>query len=857
MKHQKYFLIGLILMSFFSCQNETKIELWKFRESGTNEWMSGTVPGVVHTDLMKHGLMPDPFLGTNELKVKSFETKDWEYKTTFTLSSDLMSNDHIDLIFEGLDTYADVFLNDSLIISADNMHRPWSAAIKHLLKRKDNELSVRFYSPVRKGQEKLEALSYLIPNGNESEPIGKQNSVFSRKAQYHFGWDWGPRLVSSGIWRPMKFKAWNEAKIEHVKIDVKDLTEEEAECVVVINAENLTNENLSAVVSFGDAQMNANLILEGKNKIAYRVKIDNPRIWWPNGMGQQPLYDVKIELMLDGKRVDSYSTKFGLRTVKLIQKLDTLAVAEIPEDVTPASFYLEINGNPLFMKGANYIPADFFNNRAREKYDRVIQNALDANMNMLRVWGGAIYEDDAFYALCDEKGILIWQDFMFACAMVPTQKEHLENIALEAKANVQRLHNHPSVVMWCGNNENLTGWQAWGWQDTYNLHGADSLAVWNTYDTLFNHTLKDVVSEYGNSIYWGSSPTSGVNLRENKWSGDQHEWGIWFGQKYFDHFEENAGRFISEFGLQSFPNMRTIQKMDTTISNWELETIALNFRQRSKMNWIKEGFDGFDMMRYYLDYYYPKPKDLEGFVYLSQLTQADGLQTAIEAHRQNKPYTMGSLYWQIDDVWPTISWSTVDYYGNWKAAHYAVREANKEMIVSANVDGNRLDIHLISDRIAEFNGQLKLELKTLSGAFIQDIDPVDCWVGKLGNKIVYSTEISTLLKGEKASNVYLSMSLMDGTKVIDTGLYYFAKPKELQLEDPLIHTEFVGNRVKLSCNYLAKSVYLSVLDSDSHFSDNYFDLMPGETKEVVLERTSEEVDLGTSLRVESLWDFVK
>jgi len=854
-----FIVIFIVSFCFSSCQTETKVAPWEFRESGTENWLSATVPGTVHLDLMDHDLMPDPFIGTNEVNIKSFENKDWEYQTTFSLASDLMKKEQVELIFEGLDTYADVFLNDSLIIEADNMHRPWSAEVKRLLKRKDNKLRVQFYSPVRKGQEKLEELSYLIPNGNESVPLGKQNSVFSRKAQYHFGWDWGPRLVTCGIWREIKFKAWNRAKIENVKIDVKGLDLKEAECVVVIEALNLDNKNLEAVVSFGDSQMDAKQILEGKNKIAYRVKMANPRIWWPNGMGEQPMYDVKVDLLLEGKPVDSYVTKIGLRTVKLIQKPDSMAVAKMPDGATPASFYLEVNGLPTFMKGANYIPADFFNNRANKKYERVIQNALDANMNMLRVWGGAIYEDDAFYRLCDEKGILIWQDFMFACAMVPTQKAHLENIALEAKANVQRLHHHPSVALWCGNNESLTGWQAWDWQDLYDLHGADSIAVWETYDTLFNHTLKNVVAEYGNDNYWPSSPTSGTNLRENKFSGDQHEWGVWFGQKYFDYFEENAGRFISEYGLQSFPNMGTIQKMDPSIKNWELETKALNYRQRSKMNWIKEGFDGFDMMRHYIDYYYPEPKNLESFVYLSQLTQADGLQTAIEAHRRNKPYTMGSLYWQIDDVWPTISWSTVDYYGNWKAAHYAVREANKDLMLSVNIDDNRMDIHAISDRLKAFDGQLKLELKTLSGELIQDVDLLDCWVGKLGNKIVYSADVSTFLKGEKSSNVFLTMSLSEGKEVVDRGVFYFAKPKDLELQEPAIHIEVLGNeRVKLNCSHLAKGVHLTLLDATGHFSDNYFDLLPGEEKEVVLQRieTSLSVfDLGTSLKVESLFDF--
>lgn len=840
----KYTFALLVFTSFFSCGQETEIHEWTFSEAGADEWHPAKVPGVVHLDLMANGLIPDPMVATNEDSVQWVETKDWEYKTTFLLSSKLLKKDHVEINFEGLDTYADVYLNDSLIITANNMHIPWSAEIKPFLKPDTNELRVLFHSAVRIGQQKLEELPYFIPASNENKPVGQQTSIFSRKAPYHYGWDWGPRLVSCGIWRDFSFSGWDDSKIKNVKIDVEKALGDTAICLVTIDAISPEGTETAAAIQFDGADVISKQISGTKNQLTYRVKIPNPKVWWPTGMGEQYLYDVNIDLLIDGKKRDKVSERIGLRTVELVREMD--------EDSLGKSFYLTINGHPTFMKGANYIPADFFNTRAANKYERVIQDALDANMNMLRIWGGAVYENDAFYDLCDEKGILIWQDFMFACAMVPTQDYHLKDIEIEAEAAVKRLHNHASIVLWCGNNENLSGWHGWNWQATYNLHDADSLAVWQTYDTLFNHILPVYVEEFGNGIYWPTSPSSDENELENKFSGDQHEWKVWFGQKPFSHFEENAGRFISEYGLQAFPDMSTIERFDPSVKEWELETGALNYRQRSKMPWIAEGFDGFDMMRYYVDLYYPAPDSLDEFVYLSQISQALSLEVATEAHRRNKPYTMGTLYWQLDDVWPTTSWATVDYFGTWKAGHYSVREANKPVIISANIEKDSVHFHIISDQLTPLKGNLNIQLKNMQG------DTLKAWETAynfdiLENKIVLKSAIADLTDNQDQKEVFLDMTLTADENIIDKGILYFVTPKDLKLQDPEIEFSISGSEISLTAKSLAKNVQLRTKTMDGHFSDNYFDLIPGTVKKVTYSGTLTEA---SPLFIRSLFELM-
>jgi beta-mannosidase len=486
---------------------------------------------------------------------------------------------------------------------------------------------------------------------------------------------------------------------------------------------------------------------------------------------------------------------------------------------------------------------------------------VEANMNMLRVWGGAIYENDEFYNLCDKNGILIWQDFMFACCMVPGGKKHIHNIKQEAESNVKRLRNHPSLALWCGNNESLTGWREWNWQDTYSLHGKDSTAVWETYDHVFHRMLPHVVDSLDpGRFYWSSSPSSGNGILQNTITGDQHEWGVWFGQMPFKRYKENAGRFISEYGLQSLPEINTVKKFDSTITKWTLETKALNFRQRSKMPWISKNFTGFDMMEYYINKYFHSPGNLEEFIYLSQLTQALGLTNAIHAHRRNKPYTMGSLYWQIDDVWPTVSWSSVDYFGNWKAAHYGVKKAFGPVLISPDVKDSTLIITVVNDKLKELSGTLFLDVFTLDGLRVFSTDNS---VSIQANSAisVYTESTGELLCGQNENNVYLSTYLVTGDSTITENIFYFVDPKYLKLKTPKFSTSIKKYQnewiVSLTASTLAKDVYLSFDTLIGKWTDNYFDLRSGVEKTVIF---TPEIKIETpkpKLNIISLADIIE
>ncbi|HJM46375.1 MAG TPA: glycoside hydrolase family 2 protein [Candidatus Marinimicrobia bacterium] len=857
----KLFLIQIILLGilpFFSCVNiESRAPLisfenWEFRQAGTKTWYPAEVPGHVHTDLMKNGLIPDPFIGTNELEVQWVENEDWEYLSHFQINQSQLHHDRIDLTFEGLDTYADIVLNDSLILKTDNMYIPWSVDVKKYLRMGENVLQVYFHSPVLWGQKKLNIHPHLIPASNEAKPVGQQTSVFTRKAQYHYGWDWGPRLVTSGIWRPVTLEVWNGAKINDIYYHLDSLSKYSADYSIELYLKSVNEIDAELTIRIADKiSSHRTYLKQGENKLIIPQSIKNPILWWPNGYGEQMMYDIEIIITQSNQILDRKNEKIGVRKVEVIQNPDS----------PMSSFYIQINNTPIFMKGANYIPGDFFNTRASNRYQEVIQNAREANMNMLRIWGGAIYENDEFYNLCDKNGILIWQDFMFACCMVPSGKNYIHNIKQEAESNVKRLRNHPSLALWCGNNESLTGWREWNWQDTYSLHGQDSAAVWETYDHIFHTLLPHVVDSLDpGKFYWSSSPSSGSGILQNSTSGDQHEWGVWFGQMAFKRYKENAGRFISEYGLQSIPEMNTIQKFDSTITKWTLETKALNFRQRSKMPWISKNYTGFDMMEYYISKYFSSPENLEEFIYLSQLTQALGLTNAIHAHRRNRPYTMGSLYWQIDDVWPTVSWSSVDYFGNWKAAHYGVKKAFAPVLISPDVKDSILTITVVNDKLKGISGTLFLNLFTLDGLRVFSIDSL---VNIKANSAlsVYTESTGELLCGQNKNNVYLSTYLETGDSTLTENIFYFSDPKYLRLKPPKFSTSIKQNQnnwiVSLTASALAKDVYLSFDTVMGKWSDNYFDLQPGAEKTVIF---TPEIDLKTlnpKLNIVSLADIIE
>lgn len=442
-------------------------EGWQFKQARLSNWYPATVPGVVHTDLINNKIIEDPFFRLNERGMQWIDKEDWIYQTSFQLTPEIMERQNIDLVFKGLDTYADVYLNEKKILETNNMFREWKTDIKAELKPGENILKIYFHSPIKVDIPKWDALPYHYEASNDQSENGgifdKKVSVFARKAGYHYGWDWGPRLVTSGIWRPVYIEAWNDARLSDVFIRQQEVSKSRASIVgeIEVQSDKEIDEATLTVTDAASGRVMAGKTVslhKGNNKISLPFIIRNPRLWWSNGLGEQHLYDFRTALTINNETSDIQSTKVGIRSLKIINR----------PDKDGKTFYVELNGVPVFAKGANYIPQDNFLPRVTpELYEKTILDAANVNMNMLRIWGGGIYENDLFYELCDRYGILVWQDFMFACSLYPAEGELLENIRQEAIDNVKRLRNHACIALWCGNNECNDAWFNWvGRNDT-------------------------------------------------------------------------------------------------------------------------------------------------------------------------------------------------------------------------------------------------------------------------------------------------------------------------------------------------------------------------------------------------------
>ncbi|MBN2773349.1 MAG: glycoside hydrolase family 2 protein, partial [Prolixibacteraceae bacterium] len=648
------FLLSLILI-FTGCKDQNEMEQslissnWQFRQVGTNEWMPATVPGTVHTDLLANKKIEDPYYRLNELDMQWIDKVDWEYKTTFNVDKETLGAGRIALDFKGLDTYADVFVNGNKVESTDNMFREYLLDVKDFVKEGENELHIVFRSPVIEGLKKYDAQGYVIPVSDNDQAVrgqvegGKMVSIYTRKAGYHFGWDWGPRLVTSGIWRPVYLKAWDEARIENIQIVQNSVTEEKATMSAVFEVDAINGGSGKLSISNGGVILAKKQIDFKPGIQTYHVdfEIKNPELWWTNGLGEPHLYTLTGEVNLNGYKTTA-NERIGIRTLELVRDKDDQGT----------SFYFKLNGVPVFMKGANYIPNDVFLPRVTEEnYKRVINTSKESNFNMIRVWGGGIYENDIFYDLCDEAGILIWQDFMFACAMFPGDEAFLENVKQEAIDNVKRLRNHPSIGLWCGNNEILGAWFGWGWKQAAERESKENAdKIWKAYTDIFHKILPEAVGEYDQQrSYWGSSPSSGLGIPADLKNGDEHYWGVWWGKEPFKNYATHIARFMSEYGFQSFPEIATVRKYAEP-EDYNILSEVMNSHQRSSI--------GNETIEYYMLQEYNQPKDFESFLYVNHVLQAEGIKFALEGHRRAMPYCMGSLYWQINDCWPVASWSS-------------------------------------------------------------------------------------------------------------------------------------------------------------------------------------------------------
>ena len=827
----------LLIMTVFainiSCKRnlENKFQImnldngWEFRKLGDSNWYPAQVPGTVHTDLLTNGLIEDPYYRDNENKMQWISHETWQYRLNFDLSEDFLNKYHHLIKFEGLDTYSEVQLNGSTLAKTDNMFRTWILSTGKLLKKKNNVLEITFFPSIKQDSIKASKVGYLLPDIR----------AYSRKAPYQYGWDWGPRLVTCGIWRPVTLECWDGTQLENWQLVQKSVSQEKAELEFIFNIYssgtdenfvypfdlelNLTHDNFSKTIDKSISLQN-----QQENQIKIPVTIDKPALWWCNGMGKPNLYGLEIKITQKNNIYVQQKGHFGIRTIELVRDDDSIG----------QSFYFKINGIPVFTKGANYIPQDNFIPRLTpEKQERLIKTAADANMNMLRIWGGGTYESNEFYDLCDKYGIMVWQDFMFACNMYPGDEAFLKNVNHEAEDNIIRLRNHPSLALWCGNNEIDEGWHNWGWQKSLGYSKEDSIEIWQSYQNIFHKILPETISRLdADRPYHPSSPTIGWGHEESRLIGDSHYWGVWWGEEPFEIYRERVGRFMSEYGFQGMPPMQTIEKF-TLPEDRKIGSPVMEVHQKHPR--------GTFLINTYMERDFPVPPNFEDYIYVSQLVQAEGINTALEAHRRGMPHCMGTLYWQLNDCWPVTSWSSVDYYGNWKALHYFAKRAFEKTILSTVIEKDTVLVYLISDEWKDFDAKLTMKLIDFEGIKLWDKQIVV--KNKPGfSQVIFKITVKELLKKADARKVVFVTELSDNEGIITRNQLYFDKPKNLDLPvvEPEIAIEKVdtGYELTLSSSKLIKNLYLEYPGIEGHFSDNFFDLLPGEKKAVFFETSA-------------------
>jgi beta-mannosidase len=843
MNKKLIFLFFMMLENILTAQNTISLNNdWRFKMSNfkpnlglNDEWLPVNAPVSIHTALMEKGLIPDLFYRDNESKFQWIEKEDWVFDKNFDLPADVLKNEHIELNFKGLDTHADVFLNGKLILKANNAFRSWKVDVKDILQEKNNFIRIYFYSAV-KHDEYLKDAGGIFPLPG----IPTNERVYSRKPQFHYGWDWGPRFVNCGISKAIELTVWNEVVLREVNIKQVFLSNEEAvlQADMEIESSQLGEQEISFEIDNQVFTKKINIVQQGLNVFTIEnIRVKNPRRWWSNGLGEAYLYSTKT-ILNNGEKNQTISKKIGLRTLKLVREKDKIG----------ESFYFELNGVPVFAKGANYIPISVFSDKAKHSdYESLIEDATAANMNMLRVWGGGIYENDEFYDLCDEKGIMVWQDFMYACAMYPGDAAFFENAEKEAIENVRRLRNHACIAVWCGNNEINEAWHNWGWQIQFTLVPKRKEAIWKDYKTLFMSILPKVVQENGNgTAYWESSPSySRFNPKADS-EGDSHYWGIWHDEEPFEQFRQRVPRFMSEYGFQSFPEWKTILTF-TEEQDRGLETPVMTVHQKHPR--------GNTLIRKYMDREYHVPKKFEDFVYVSQILQADGMRRGIEAHRSAMPYCMGTLYWQLNDVWQVASWSGIDGLGRWKALHYAVKNAFAPILISSEKKGKNLDISIVSDLLEDVQGDIQIQVFDFQGHLISSHDEKHKTIKANSSKEYAHFAIANLLNGHSSREVFALIRLKNNEKTSASSIYYFEYPKNLKLPTPQITHQIEatpnGYKVILHSKTLVKNVFIQT-EALGKWSDNYFDLLPNETK--TIEFTLKSGDFYKDFLIKSLTD---
>jgi beta-mannosidase len=814
---------------------------WTLRQSGRRESIPATVPGTVHTDLLAAGKIPDPYYRDNESSLQWVGETDWVYARSFNVPEDFLKDDRVILRCEGLDTLATIKINSREIARTDNMFRTYEFDVKPVLKRGNNTIKIKFDSTIPYIKKRESERHLPVRKG----PHDVQGGNWVRKEQCNFGWDWGPCLVTGGIWRPIRLIAYDAARITDIFIRQKHAGNGSVVLDITATADIISGSFASAIVTIskeGKKEAEGKAIFKA-NKAHVSLIVKKPCLWWPNGMGAQPLYDVTVNLLSkDGRVFDTASKRIGLRTLRLKRKKDKWG----------ESFWFAVNGVAFFAKGANWIPADTFAPRVtRHDYAGLLASAADAHMNMLRVWGGGIYEDDAFYDLCDERGICIWQDFMFACAAYPSfDKAFLENVRNEAEDNIRRLRHHPCLALWCGNNEIEQGLVGDAWNERQ--------MSWSDYSKLFDELLPGIVKKLDpERDYWPSSPHTPRGDRKNfndDRSGDAHLWQVWHGKQPFEWYRTSRHRFASEFGFQSFPHPSTVNSF-TDPGDRNIASFVMEHRQRSPIG-------NTTIMTYLLDWF-RLPKSFEMTLWLSQILQGMAMKYAVEHWRRNMPRTMGALYWQLNDCWPAVSWSSIDYHHRRKALHYMAKRFFAPLMVSAveDISASSVALYVTSDLRETYAGTLVWKVTDVKGKILGEGEKqLKIWPRR--SQRVQVLNVKKYLQEKGNRDLMFWFDLMVDGRVVSTDFVSLARPKHLELVKPEISFKVsAGKRGGATVTLTAKAPALWAWlelegDTDAGFSDNFFHIPPEKPVEVQLS-TKEPLPLKSirqRLRVRSLID---
>ncbi len=815
---------------------------WTLKQAGKSEYFKATVPGCVHNDLQAAGKIPDAYYRDNEDSLQWIGKVDWIYRRTFDIQEDFLQHEQIVLRCEGLDTLATIKINSREIIRTDNMFRTYEPGVKHTLRKGSNTIEIRFRSTFPYIKERQ--TEHPIPLRNLAGRVSGCNWV--RKEQCNFGWDWGPCLLTCGIWRPIQLVAFNTARLSDVHIRQKHLKNGSVTLDITAGITKTKRSAAfltSATVSHGKQAVASARATFRNDRSHLVLTVKNPRLWWPNGMGDQPLYTVTVSLLdKDGSLLDTTEKRIGLRTLRLQRKKDRWG----------ETFQFAVNGVPFFAKGANWIPADTFAPRLKDDdYADLLESAAAVQMNMLRVWGGGIYEPDKFYDLCDELGLCVWQDFMFASATYPAfDLSFMDNVRIEAEENVRRLRHHPCIVLWCGNNELEMGW--WAGDEWNDLQMSRS-----DYLKLFDNLLPDIVNRLDpERSYWPCSPHSPHGDRKDfnndRW-GDAHLWQVWHGKQPFEWYRTSTHRFVSEFGFQSFPEPKTVygytEPQDRNITSYVME-----HHQRS-------GIGNTTIITYLLDWF-RLPKDFEMVLWTSQILQGIAMKYATEHWRRNMPRTMGALYWQLNDCWPVASWSSIDYHHRWKALHYMAKHFYSPLLASGveNIEKGNVELYITSDLLKPCTGELSWTLTSVKGEILlQDLLQVD--IPSRRSRHVHTLRLKKYLKEYGVRNLMLWLDLSVEGRHNTTNFVSFARPKHLELRDPCIEPEISSDNksntvVTLTAKAPALWTWLELDDIDARFSDNFFHLLPGKPAQVKIStRTAVTLEMiRKQLRVRSLID---